>query len=136
MTAPRSQSSHASLVAEPSAGPHGSEGADAANGSQLNAKPDVGDSQVGTWKVWDEEHETEHGARVWPAEEFSDHESAAHQYAEEDVDGKMDDVYSHSHPLLVRCPTGELWRVNVRLSWDPVGGTVSAEAISEQEGVA
>lgn len=66
--------------------------------------------------VWDEFNSDRDSA--WHIEAY-DSESAAEKYAEEDVDGSIDGIYSGGHTVMVEDPEGVVRKFNVRVDYDP-----------------
>lgn len=71
-----------------------------------------------TYKVWDEVNASEESAADVEA---NSPEDAAETYADVDVDGGIDGIYSghKGHPVSVRGPDGDLRRYTVSVDYTP-----------------
>lgn len=68
------------------------------------------------YKVWDHRESEETASEF----EAGDPSEAAEIYAEQDVDGNIDGIYSHGHPVMVREEDGTPHKLMVTVEYDPI----------------
>lgn len=73
------------------------------------------------FKVWDALNMSEQFADTIKA---GDPSEAAELYAERDVDGNIEGIYVHTHPVMVREQDGTLHKLMVTVTYDPIYSAV------------
>jgi hypothetical protein len=70
-----------------------------------------------TFKVWDAINASEDSSSDIEA---GDPHEAAEVYAEQDVDGNIDGIYTRAHPVMVREADGTLHKFEITVEYYPV----------------
>lgn len=68
-------------------------------------------------RVWSESCGSRESAAIYG--DCTDVEEAATRYAEHDVDGQANGLYSDDHVICVETEDGAVHRVSVSVDWDP-----------------